>query len=449
MVSFLLHFVPFTLLSLLLIHIVFRKSDKKIGGLNIKVFFILLVALYIYRPFVIATWMISPAGMIVFVVVVFLWRARKGLRSMAVASNFVRFITMLIFLYPLYLAGTVLLFSITTGYDCGRMEKQRGLSPIFSLCDKKNVETAKSFTDSIFHCRNGFPSASRELIYVGFGAETNPDLQALLGVDVKTGEIKRKYRIHSVFRGYCNAELKTCIFLVSPMNTIRLWNDEKEEVIKDFFTPRDRPRFMSVDSENPDIVYVASDADWIAEVNLRKQEITRRFHMPNAALATVSNTPKRVIANTSMFFRPFMYAADKKTGKTERIAVGMLRMWKNWGFFFHVEGDPDRERAFIGAPMESAVYMVDLERKRVAWRYQLPIGIRDLGYDSRRQVLYASNFVNGYVYKIDVSGEKPVGLGKIYVGRRVRYFNYEPDEDFFIAASANGFFKYSPADAGP
>lgn len=447
MISFLLHFVPFALLSLLVIHIVFRKSDRSIGGLNVKVVFILLLALYIYRPFLIACWMISPAGLFIFAAVVFLLRARRGLRAMAVASNLVRYFTLLVLLFPVYLALIILIFSTSVGYDCEKMEKQKGLEPVFSLCNEENVRTAESLAYSVFHCRNGFLSASRELIYVGFGAETNKKMQALLGIDRKTGDIRRKYRVHSIFRGYCHPELDTCVFLVSPMNIIRLWDDKKEEVIEEFYTPQDRPRFLDVDSRNPDIVYVASDANWIAEVNLRKREITRKIIMPSASLVTVSNTPKKVISNTALFFRPFMYTADKETGETDRISVGAVNMWRSWGFFFHTEADPDRERAFIGASMEGAVYMVDLEQKRVAWRYPLPVGVRDLGYDNRRQVLYASNFVNGYVYKIDVSGEKPRDLGKFYVGRRVRYFNYEPDEDIFIIASTNGFYTYSPAEA--
>ena len=139
---------------------------------------------------------------------------------------------------------------------------------------------------------------------------------------------------------------------------------------------------------------------------------------------------------------------DKITGRFGRITVGPFSVWKSLGFFFHVAADPARERVFVAAPFECALYMVDLDSGKTLWKHELPIGIRNVTYDSKRNMVYAANYVNGYVYIFDASGRTPRYAGKIFLGRRLRFFNYDPGEDVFLAACANGFLIYDPKAAG-
>lgn len=434
---FLLHFIPFVIFSILIVRSI-RKKNLKTGG-GLKLVFVFLILLLVYRPFIIAMWMVSNAGFLIFMGVAALLSLR---RKKSWSLNLERYIIAFTFAFPLYLIFAIFVFLASVGDRCGEV-REKGVIPIFSLCDRSNYLLARRYSSDVYHCRNAFLSADRKLVYIGFGAETINADQVLIGVDRETREIKRIIPTKTVFGGYCHPELGDCVMLITPKERIRLWNDEKQQIIKEFYSPKDRPRFFSVDTGGRQ-VYVASDAAWIAVVDLAARKIVKKIQMPTGSLLTVSNTRKRVVATKTMLYNPMLMVYDKKTGKIENIYVGLRYLWKNFGFFFHVKADPDGERAFMAAPFECAVYAVDLERKKVLWRQKLPIGIRDMAYDTKRKVLYAGNFVNGYVYKIDASGDRPRVTGRFFIGKRLRYFNYEPDEDIFLSASANGFYIYDP-----
>jgi len=365
------------------------------------------------------------------------WR-RKTWRSRAAG-----FVKNFILLFPVFMTFMVLVFSVTLQDRCELVSKQPGVRAVFSFCDASNEAVAEKYASNVYHCRNAFLSADRKLVYTGFGAETNNKVQALLGVDPATGKIERHLSTYTVFRGYCDKENSVCVHLVSPKDTIRIWDDEKQVAIDQYVTPKDRPRFLAPDQENGDL-YVASDADWIARVDLKEKKVVEKIKVPTGSLLTIDDTREKIVGTINMGFRNVLMVVDKKSREVENIRVGSLNMWKSLGFFFHVAADPVRERVFVAAPFECAVYMVDLKTKKTVWRVKLPIGIRDLTYDTKRDVLYASNFVNGYVYKIKAEGDSPQRAGRIFLGKRLRYFNYEPDMDIFLGASANGFFMYDP-----
>jgi len=444
MASFFLHFVPIVLFSLLVIHLLSRVGGGRYLSAGTKKVIFIAIALLVYRPFIVAMWMISRFWFSIFVAAVVLWQFRR--RAYAekplklVALGFVR--TFLL-AFPAYLLFSILIFSISSGHGCGLLDREPGVTPIFSLCNEKNIEAARRYSHNIYHCRNAFFGSDRSTVYIGFGAETNPEIHTLVGIDVETRKVVSEFQTHSVFRGYCHPELGVCVMLVSPVNKIRLWDDREKKTIKEFHFEHDRPRFLSPDTDKP-LVYVASDGEWIWVVDLEKRDIVKTIKMPTGALVTVDNTARRVVANTAMFFSNSLLVYDKQTGAIATIRYGMLNIWRNFGFAFHVTADPARERAFIGASFEGAVYAIDLETRKVLWRYPLPVGIRDMTFDTKRGILYASNFVDGYAYMIDATGKKPEYLGRIYIGRRLRYFNYEADRDVFLAASTNGFHMYDP-----
>lgn len=445
--SFFLHFIPLGLISWMIIRLFSKRWGDSPSGILKKTVLISIAALFVYRPFIAAMWLISPAGILAFFFSSFLYAYFKN----RIAREFVYTgVKTLIMFFPVYLFAVILYFSLSVGNDCSEMDAQPGMKPLYSLCAQEKQDTARQYTNDIFHCRHAFISSLKNTIYVGFGAETNQRGQVLLGIDENTGAITRAIPSYTIFRGWCLKEKKVCLNVVSPKNIIWLWDDENLRNLDHFVLPeRDRPRFISVDAEKP-IVYVVYEGNAVIAVNMEKSAeagklvIEKTLRLPTSALATVTNTKKRIVANTAHFFNPRIIVVEKDSGETYTIPVGPLRILKSFGMFFHVEGDPDHERAFVGAPFEGAVYMVDLDKKKEAWRLPLPVGVRDLGYDSRRQVLYASNFVNGDVYVIDVSGAKPVIKDKLFVGRRVRFFNYEKDEDFFLSASSNGFYIYYP-----
>ena len=442
----LLHFLPIVILSVIISRLIFRKSGKKRRSAGMLPLFFFITALFIFRPFIIAMWMLSIPLFGIFHLVLM---AASALKKKNWPARIDFFVKLYILALPVYIISAIIVFSVSIGDNCGRLDKDPHLKPVFSLCDKKNVELAgRRFTNNLYHCRNAFFSADRSMAYIGFGAETNRKMQTLVAVDLRTHEIKREIPTNTVFRGYCNREFKTCVHLVTPRNTIRLWDDEKNEKIEDFALGRDRPRFLSVDVDDPRIVYVATDGEDIVAVNLQTRRIERKLKFPTSALTVVDNTRKHIVATTAMPFRGSLMVGDKKTGKVRNAPAGLWTVWKNFGYFFHVGTDPERERGFVVAPLECALYVVDLEKLKTTGRIVLPIGIRDISYDPKRNMVLASNFVNGYVYKIDVSGKKPKRAGRFFAGRRLRYFNYEPDEDVYFAASAKGFYIYDPEPGG-
>jgi len=439
MISFLAQFVPLLVFSLIIIHFVFRGRKGVVGGFNVKKTLIFVFALLVYRSSIIAMFMVGPAAFSIFISAVALWAIyRKKVwkeRAAKFAGNF-------ILLFPIYMFFAVLAFSSKVCDRCDLLAKEKAVKPVLSLCDKNSRLTAGRHTKNMYHCRCAFYSADRSLVYVGFGAETNQNVQALLGVDPTDHGVKRTIRSKTVFRGYCDPKYGDCVFLIAPGETIRIWDDDKQSIIRDYRSPKDRPRFLSLDPVSKK-VYAISDSDWIAVVDLAARRIEKKFMMNVGSLLTVANTRKRVVATMNMFW-PVLLMADKESGKVEHLHIGLLRVWKSLGFFFHVTADPVRERAFAAAPFECAVYMVDLNRKKTLWRHELPIGIRDVAYDTKRNMLYAANYVNGYVYKFDASGDRPRYTGRFFIGRRIRFFNYEPDKDVFLAACANGFLIYDP-----
>ncbi len=441
---FLFHFIPFIFLSALVIHFVFRRRAGRTGIIKPGSVFLFIIAVLIFRPFIEAMWMFSAGAFLIFMGTAFLWAAQK---PKTWPRRIIIFARTFILWFPFYLAGAILMFSITNGQRCDDVESRPGVHIILSLCTRPEQEAMKKYTRDIFHCRNAFLDSTRKGVYCGFGAETNTRQQVLIQVDRDSNKIGTVIKTKSVFRGYCRRENDICIFLVSPSNTIRLWDDRRKSVIAEFRSPGARPRFLSVAPDGR-TVYVISDRNWIAVVDLVEKKITKKIVIPGSTLLTVDNTVKRVVATSANLFNPFLYVIDKKTGKVEKVWVGLWSLWKNLGYFFHVTVDPTGEKAFVAAPFECAVYMIDLKTKRVVWKQRLPIGIRDLTFDTKRKLLYASNFVDGYAYIIDTSGDAPRRAGKIFLGRRLRYINYEQDEDILLAASTNGFIMIDPKKTG-
>jgi hypothetical protein len=453
MVSCSIQVVLFTILAILIIRGIEKFRRRGMAAPKVRLFgytsekiFLALLLLVLYRSAILAMWMLSPLVLTLSTVAL---AAVSYFKKKTRADRVKLFAMLFLMLFPVYLSCAVVLFATKIGDRCGLMERERGTAPVFSMCSAKNRKLALRLTGAPYHCRSAFFSADRKLVYIGFGAETNPATQALLGVDPSNQKIRRKISDKTVFGGYCHREYRDCIFLVTPDRRIRLWDDGKHKAIRDYYlnSERARPRFFSVDQDGK-TVYVATDRNWIVVVDLEKKRLINKIKVPDGSLLTITNTRKHIVASSAFFLRPFLYVVDKNSGRSERLYVGLPTIWKNLGFLFHLAADPERERVFAGAPFECAVYMIDLKTKKTVWRYPLPIGIRSITFDTKRRTLYAANYVDGYVYKIDAAGDEPRYLGKIFIGRRIRFFNYEKDEDVFLAASANGFFIYKPGALG-
>ena len=439
MIGFFVQFIPFLLLSYVVVRFAFRKRSSLKKATAVYNFILIVIALIVFRSFIMAMWMLNQVAFLIFMAAIIVLSIIKAENPKARLAYFVK---AFLLTFPIYLTFAVFFFSVQIGHNCEKMKSQKGIIPIFSLCDSKNKEIAEGMTKDVYHCRNAFMGWDRRIMYGGFGAETNPRVQPLIGVAIGTGEVVRKIFEKTIFRAWCHPRLGDCVFLASPANKIIIWDDKEQKIIKDYYFENDRPRFLSVDEEKP-VVYVASDGDWIAYVDLEKKRKTREIKAPTGALLTIANTRKHIIATVNLPFRPVL-VFDKNTGKVSRIVVGRSAMWKSLGFFFNATADYKGERAFVEAPFECAVYMIDLKEKKTKWKYALPIGVRDITYDSKRKMIYAANFVNGYVYKIDVSGAKPRGAGSFFLGRRLRYLNYEKDLDIVLSAGSNGFIAYDP-----
>lgn len=435
MAILLIHFVPIILLSFFVV----RKLSKLQNSQWPFIAFYLLLLILVYRPFVIAAWMISPLWIISLSAICFLLAKRRKRDDSMVYS----FTKLFLLIFPVWLIFVVLIFSLLTATNCDRLADVRGLDPIFSYCDPGKETQAEKYTRDLYHCRNSFYNSSRNLIHIVFGAETNPDIHTMPAIDPDTGKVASSVRTYTVFRAYCDPALKICLHLVSPKFSIRFWDDAKDKTISTINFGEDRPRFLSPDWDRP-LVYVATDDTWVGIVDMVKRKVLKRIEFPASSLLTVDNTKKYVLVTANLFFHNDLMYYDKKSGKTGMIKVGAQTFWKNFGFLFHVAADPAGERAFVAAPFECSVYQVDMLKKKTVNKINLPIGIRDLAYDTKRNELYAANFVNGYVYRLTTKNNRLAIKDRFYVGRRLRYFVYQPDKDVFLAASSNGFHIYRP-----
>ena len=441
MAILLLHFIPAILVSYLIYRLVSKVSGKS-PWVNVAVRFLLLIAAFVaFRPFFLAFIMLNPVAMGIYISAM---AAFSIIRNETWQDRLRSFVKAFVVTFPIYMICAIFLFSVTVGKYCDRTKQTPGLIPVFSLCDNDNLETAKKFTRHIYHCRSAFYNPDRNTVYVTFGAETNPDMLMLFGVNLLSSRIVREIKTFTVFRGFCHPEFRSCFHLVSPKKKIRFWDDDKQKTTREYDLGKDRPRFISPDVKKP-IVYIATDGDSIKIADMRKGEITGSLKMPTDSVLTVENTNRKVIATVNHFLKPYIMIHDKETGRTETMHIGLPTLWKNWGHFFHIATDPEKERVFVEASFECAIYEIDPARKKILWRLPMPIGVRDMAFDTRRGYLLAGNFINGYVYIIDVSGKKPIILDKFYAGRRLRYLNYEADTDVFLIASGNGFYVFEPA----
>lgn len=431
----LIHFVPIILISFFVVRKISRLSGSQ---WPMRVFYYLFLGL-LYRPFIVATWMISPLWIIALVAFCY-WVTKRKVRPTPVP---LRVASLFFLLFPVWLIPVVLIFSIVPGSHCERLADVPNLVPVFSFCESGKEDEAKGYTRDPYHCRSAFFDSAGDLVNIVFGAETNPDRHVLPAIDPETGEVKSSMKTYSVFRGYCNPELKKCVHLVSPKFAIRLWDDAAGKEIETMYFGEDRPRFLSPDVTNDEIVYVATDDSWVGVLDLAAGKVAKKIEFPSNSLLTIDNTVKKIVVTYNYFLHNAVSVYDKANEKIENISVGKSMMWKNFGFLFHVTTDPANERAYVAAPFECAVYEIDLKKKKVTGKIKLPIGVRDLTFDTKRNELYASNFVNGYVYRIKTGGKLKL-LERFYVGRRLRYFNYEKAQDVFLAASANGFYIYEP-----
>lgn len=431
----LIHFVPIILISFFMVRKISRLSGSQ---WPMRVFYYLFLGL-LYRPFIIATWMISPLWIIVLLAFCY-WITIRKVRPAPVP---LRVASLFFLLFPIWLIPVVLIFSIVPGSHCERLADVPNLTPVFSFCDAGKEEEAKKYTRDAYHCRSAFFNSAGNLVNIVFGAETNPDMHVMPAINPKTGEVVSSMKTFTVFRGYCNAKLKKCAHLISPKFAIRLWDDHKGEEIETMYFGEDRPRFLSPDVTNDKIIYFATDDSWAGVLNLESGKVEKKIEFPSNSLLTIDNTVKRIVVTYNYFLHNSISYYDKTTEKIKNISIGKAMVWKNLGFLFHVTTNPEKELAYVAAPFECAVYEIDLETGKTSGKIKLPIGIRDLTFDTRRNELYASNFVNGYVYRIKTDGKMKL-LEKFYVGRRLRYFNYEKDQDVFLAASANGFYIYQP-----
>jgi len=115
----------------------------------------------------------------------------------------------------------------------------------------------------------------------------------------------------------------------------------------------------------------------------------------------------------------------------ESFGIGM-------GFAF----DSVRGEILISMPLAGKIYVYDsstFERKRAL---SVELGVREIGLDPRRRILYIAGYVSGYLYCYDI--EKQSMTGKVYVGSQIRHLSYCEDMDRILIASKAGFMEIDP-----
>ncbi len=114
--------------------------------------------------------------------------------------------------------------------------------------------------------------------------------------------------------------------------------------------------------------------------------------------------------------------------------------------FNKVIEDPENSVVFATSLQSGRVYRVDRATGRLTGSAFLEPGIRWVQLDRQRRRLFVGGFVRGNLYVLD-----PETLGmqaRVFVGRKIRYFEPLPDGRLVLATSA-GILELDPAELPP
>ncbi len=103
-----------------------------------------------------------------------------------------------------------------------------------------------------------------------------------------------------------------------------------------------------------------------------------------------------------------------------------------------IEIDPETGLIYLTSGVTGELIIYDMEALKVVKRIPIGIGARNLTFDHKRRLLFASEFYNGYLRVFNVDESKTIG--KIEVGPLVRHPQMGPHGDRLYVHTTSGVF---------
>lgn len=347
--------------------------------------------------------------------------------------------------------------------DCARVMSDARIRPLLSICAPHTVNgLQRRFPDQDWKTvlrnlqpRSVFLSTKPGFAYIGTGNEEQHEPVQLLGlVDRRDGKLVRAQSAPAVFRGYCDPATKKCSAAISGSSELYIFDDatgKREKTIK--FPVR--PRFM-LHPPDSRILYIGGDRDPIVSmfdldsfsvishgrglaghrgVALKclgdDQDQGMTFMAFNTKTRELNITPECPIYNTLLL----RTSLDTKT--SEHFNLGFINHLWSMGYFLGMEIDPELNEIYITSPLSGSVYIYDYSTLQLKHSIRVGVGLRETTYDPRRKLLFAGQYVNGYLYVIDMRARAI--RGQIFIGKRNRQILFDPATNRVLTTSANGF----------
>jgi hypothetical protein len=113
-----------------------------------------------------------------------------------------------------------------------------------------------------------------------------------------------------------------------------------------------------------------------------------------------------------------------------------------WAWLAFSDGcdfDPATRTAYVGVGTLGLVAVLDYDTGALAKTFWAGFGVRPVLLDRKRKLLYAGNYLDGWVRELDASIGTP--LRRWFVGRFVRHIVPAPSGDALLVTSSMGIVR--------
>jgi hypothetical protein len=372
---------------------------------------------------------------------------------------------------PLIMFSWFVLFYRTLD-DCELVEKDPRVTALFSNCNEEHRKLLASFTGNTsdyveFATRNPravFPSSNTDFIYLTSGEEqsvTERDRQAFIKVSRKMGKPVWAELGTTILRGMCRSDA-LCYLLYSDMLRIETLDENTMErklsidmlaiwPSRDVEFKPQTPRFPVYIKERNQLLISTSEPPGLLSFNSENLELEGTLYNYESAMLDNSihfalNTFTENKKNKALYFTRECYFCKTPIYRltydlkiTMSYSLPLYYILKSWSFLLWLDIDPELNEIYATSTMDGAIYIFNELTGEFKESIPLKLGLRLSSYDPRTKRLFVGNYVDGYLYIVDMKNRRL--LEKIFIGRKSHQIYYDPQTDHVLTTSANGWFE--------
>jgi DNA-binding beta-propeller fold protein YncE len=377
-------------------------------------------------------------------------------RSKGIARKAEFFFIFFLVAFPFVILVWVFVFQNTT-HQCSRLARQPGIKTLFSFCLNswmsdirpyfKDTKPPPNLNPGTRNPRSIFFSSMPGRVYLTTGMEEDSNsVHLLILYDYDRGEILRINLFPSIFRGVCDEKNGRCFLLLSAVNEVAAIDDASGSVIKKVPTAG-RPRFVVLDEESR-LLFIALHAKPFIEVihadsleaisGAYRSLADSDFLYGNGLSYLIQDPISKDLFFGSDWILPFFIRVDRHLMNYRRTFFSLPNYLQNLGLLMGFAIGRNTHRLYIGTPLEGSIYVYNLDTMKLEKKIRDTIGLREIALDEDRNLLFAGNYVSGFLSIFDLSNDRL--LDRIFIGRKNRQILYDPKRRVVFVTSANGFF---------